>query len=82
MIRMTISRWVGWSGYVARMGEISKEYKISISKLEEKRSLGKPENERDDDNAKGLWEIVSEMWPGFICLRFALVNMVGLRNVQ
>jgi hypothetical protein len=82
MIRMTISRWVGWWGYVARMGEIRKAYKISITKLEQKRSLGSPGHKRDDDNVKGLWEIVSEMWPGFILLRMALVNMVGTLNVK
>jgi hypothetical protein len=43
------------------MGEIRNSYTILIGKLEEKRPLGRLGQKLDDDNATGLWEIVSEV---------------------
>jgi len=33
-----------WVGYIARMGEMRHELKVSVGKPEEKRQLGRPEN--------------------------------------
>jgi hypothetical protein len=42
IIRMMKSRWVRWTGYVARMGEKNNACRILVGKLERQRPLGRP----------------------------------------
>jgi hypothetical protein len=46
-----------WAGYVARMGEERKVYKVLVGKPEEKRPLGRPRSRWEDGIRMDLREI-------------------------
>jgi hypothetical protein len=52
------SRRLRWAGYVARMGEERKVYKVLVGKPEGKRPLGRPRRRWEDEIRMDLREIV------------------------
>jgi hypothetical protein len=76
-----VSRRMGWTGHVARMGEKRNVYRLLVEKPEGKRPLGRP-NRRWIDNIKmDLSEIGLNVvdWIGLAQDRYrwrALVNVV------
>jgi hypothetical protein len=52
-IRIVKSRRIGWTGHVARKGEMRNAYKILVGMPEGKRPLGKPRRE---------WKDLREIW--------------------
>jgi hypothetical protein len=50
IIRIIKSRLMGWTGHIARMGEVEC-YRLFVGKPEGKRPLGRP-TDRWDDNIK------------------------------
>jgi hypothetical protein len=61
IIRQIKSRRMRWEGYVARMGEEGKEYRVMVGKPEGKRSLGTPRRRWEDGIGLDLWEICDAM---------------------
>jgi hypothetical protein len=51
-----------WEGYVARMGEERKLYKVLAGKLEGKRPLGRPRRRWEDGIRMDLREIGLGVW--------------------
>jgi hypothetical protein len=54
-----------WAGYVARMGEERKVYKVLEGKPEGKRPLGRPRRRWEDVIRMDRREIAGEVWIGF-----------------
>jgi hypothetical protein len=54
---MIKSRWMSWTGHVARTGEKSNAYMILVGKPEGKRPLGRPRRRWVDNIKMGLREI-------------------------
>jgi hypothetical protein len=57
IIRQVKSRRMRWAGYVARMGEEIKVYKVLVGKYEGKRPLGRPRHRWEDEVRMDLREI-------------------------
>jgi hypothetical protein len=57
IIRHNKSRLMRWAGYVARMGEERKLYKVLVGKPEGKRPLGRPRRRWEDGIRMDLREI-------------------------
>ena len=56
IVRVVKSRRMGWTGYVARMGEGRGVHRILVGKPEGKRPLGKPEGKRPLRKPRRRWE--------------------------
>jgi hypothetical protein len=70
IIMQVKSRRMRWAGYVARMGEERKVYKVLVGKPEGKRPLGRPRHRWEDGIRMDLMEIGwVGVWIGFDCLR-------------
>jgi hypothetical protein len=57
IIRQIKSRRMRWTGYVTRMGEDSKVYKVLVGKAEGKRPLGRPRRRWEDGIRMDLGEV-------------------------
>jgi hypothetical protein len=57
IIRQVKSRRMRWAGYVARMGEEIKVYKVLVEKPEGKRPIGRPRRRWEDGIRMDLREI-------------------------
>ena len=57
IIRVIISRKMGWVGHVAHMGEKRAAYKILVEKPEGKRPLGRPRSRWEDNIKMDLQEV-------------------------
>jgi hypothetical protein len=57
IIRIIKSKWIRWTGYVARMGENMNAYRILVGKPEEKRPLRRPRRRWVDNIKIDLREI-------------------------
>jgi hypothetical protein len=57
IIKQIISRIMRWAGYVTRMVEERKVYRVLVVKAEEKRLLGRPRRRWEDGIRMGLREI-------------------------
>jgi hypothetical protein len=69
IIRQVKSRRMRWAGYVARMGEERKGYKVLVGKPEGKRPLGRPRRRWEDGVRMDVREIGLGVWIGFDWLR-------------
>jgi hypothetical protein len=49
IVRVIISRRMGWAGHVARMGERRGVYRVLMGKSKEKRPLGRPRRRWEDN---------------------------------
>jgi hypothetical protein len=49
IIRMTMSRWIRWATYVARMAEKTNTHRILVGKLEGRRPPGRPKRQWVDN---------------------------------
>jgi hypothetical protein len=61
IIRMIMSRKMGWAGHVARMWEMRNAYTIVVGKPEGKRPLGRPRHRWEDNIEMDLREIGLEV---------------------
>jgi hypothetical protein len=69
IIRQVKSRRMRWAGYVARMGEGRKVYKVLVRKPEGKRPLGRPRRRWENGVKMDLRDIALGVWIGFDWLR-------------
>jgi hypothetical protein len=77
IIRQIKSRRMRWAGYVARMGEERKIYRVLVGKPEGQRLVGKPRCRWKDGIRMYLGETGWWVWSGLNCLRIgAVVNTV------
>jgi hypothetical protein len=81
IIRITKSRRMTWTGYVARMGEKRNVYRLMVGRTEGKSPLGRPRRRWIDNIKMGLLEIGLSVvdWIGLVQDRYswrALVNAV------
>jgi hypothetical protein len=65
IIRQVKSRRMRWAGYVARMGEEGKLYKVLVGKPKGTRPLGRPGHRWEDGIRMDLREIGLGVWIGF-----------------
>jgi hypothetical protein len=81
IIRIIMSRRIGWAGHVAQMGEKRNVYRLLVGKPEGKRPLGRPRHRWIDNIKMDLLEIGLNVvdWIGLAQDRYrwrALVNSV------
>ena len=57
IIRVIISRKIGWVGHVTHMGEKRVAHKVLVGKLEGKRPLGRPRSRWEDNIKMDLQEV-------------------------
>ena len=57
IVRVIKSRRMRWAGHVARMGEESGMYRISVGKPEGKRPLGRPRRKWEDNIRMDFQEV-------------------------
>jgi hypothetical protein len=57
VIRVIKSRRMRWAGHVARMGERSGAYSVSVGKPEGKRPLGRPKRKWEDNIKMDLQDV-------------------------
>jgi hypothetical protein len=57
IVRVIISRWMGWVGHVACMGEGRGVYRVLVGKPKGKRQLGSPRNKWEENIKLDLREI-------------------------
>jgi hypothetical protein len=67
IIRQVKSKRMKWAGHVARMGELTKVYKVSVGNPERKSPLGRPRRRWEDEFRMDLREIAS----GVQCIHLA-----------
>jgi hypothetical protein len=69
IIRQMKPRRMRWAGYVARMGEERKVYKVLVGKPEGNRSIPRPKRSSEDGIRMDLGETGRGVWSGFNCIR-------------
>jgi hypothetical protein len=79
IFRQVKSRRIRWAGYVARMGEERKVYKVWVGKPEGKRPLGRPRRRWEIRIRMDLREIGLGVWIGFDWLRTGTGGGMNLR---
>jgi hypothetical protein len=74
IIRQIKSKRMSWAGYVARMEENRKVYKVLVGKLEGKMPLRRLRRRLDDGIRMDLGEVGWGGWSGFSWLRIGTGN--------